>query len=180
MQVKYFILFHCDILYSTRILIPWQNSTTTGVETIILICILTSEINYKIIAILEYMTNHQIYGLMQERCNSIANALELHLSCTNPSKCKFWQIDKGTYRSYSVYCIIPENQHSFNSVSLISRQFTCPASWPKWLPCCHRILLYMNNSSGYWSTSSHFAMGTTTGNSVYSCHFGMIYQYDMK
>ena len=26
-------------------------------------------------------------GLMQERCNSIANALELHLSCTNPSLC---------------------------------------------------------------------------------------------
>ena len=24
-------------------------------------------------------------GLAQERCNSIANALELHLSCTNPS-----------------------------------------------------------------------------------------------
>ena len=29
---------------------------------------------------------HQhVDGLMQERCNSIANALELHLSCTNPS-----------------------------------------------------------------------------------------------
>ena len=26
-----------------------------------------------------------IDGLMQERCNSIANALELHLSCINPS-----------------------------------------------------------------------------------------------
>ena len=26
-----------------------------------------------------------IGGLVQERCNSIANALELHLSCTNPS-----------------------------------------------------------------------------------------------
>ena len=26
-----------------------------------------------------------IYGLVQERHNSIANALELHLSCTNPS-----------------------------------------------------------------------------------------------
>ena len=26
-----------------------------------------------------------IYGLMQERLNSIANALELRLSCTNPS-----------------------------------------------------------------------------------------------
>ena len=28
----------------------------------------------------------QINGLMLERRNSIANALELHLSCTNPSK----------------------------------------------------------------------------------------------
>ena len=28
-----------------------------------------------------------IYGLVQERCNSIANALELRLSCTNPSIC---------------------------------------------------------------------------------------------
>ena len=27
-----------------------------------------------------------IYGLMQERRNSIANALELRLSCINPSK----------------------------------------------------------------------------------------------
>ena len=30
-----------------------------------------------------------IDGLMQERCNSIANALELHLPCTNPSICVF-------------------------------------------------------------------------------------------
>ena len=30
--------------------------------------------------------NHEIDGLSQKRCNSIANALELHLSCTNPSK----------------------------------------------------------------------------------------------
>ena len=29
----------------------------------------------------------EIDGLMQERRNSIDNALELHLSCTNPSKC---------------------------------------------------------------------------------------------
>ena len=29
----------------------------------------------------------QIDGLVQERRNSIANALELYLSCTNPSKC---------------------------------------------------------------------------------------------
>ena len=30
-----------------------------------------------------------VLGLVQERCNSIANALELRLSCTNPSKCTF-------------------------------------------------------------------------------------------
>ena len=31
------------------------------------------------------------YGLMQERCNSIANTLELRLSCTNPSICTgYW------------------------------------------------------------------------------------------
>ena len=29
---------------------------------------------------------YQLYGLVQERRNSIANTLELHLSCTNPSK----------------------------------------------------------------------------------------------
>ena len=29
-----------------------------------------------------------IDGLMQERCDSIANTLELHLSCTNPSICE--------------------------------------------------------------------------------------------
>ena len=29
-------------------------------------------------------------GLMQERCNSIAKALELYLSCTNPSLSCWW------------------------------------------------------------------------------------------
>ena len=42
-------------------------------------------------ACLHYMilldTGH-IDGLMQERCNSIANTLEVHLSCTNPSICR--------------------------------------------------------------------------------------------
>ena len=33
---------------------------------------------------------HQIDGLVQERCNFIANALELHLSCNNPSKYEWW------------------------------------------------------------------------------------------
>ena len=37
-------------------------------------------------------------GLVQERCNSIANALELRLSCTNPSICNVLDIKQsGTY-----------------------------------------------------------------------------------
>ena len=44
---------------------------------------------------IQYLAPHQrkhtwhlsIAGLVQERCNSIANALELHLSCTNPAIC---------------------------------------------------------------------------------------------
>ena len=44
--------------------------------------------NLRIIFLLQQNFNqlHQIDGLVQERHNSIANALELHLSCTNPSK----------------------------------------------------------------------------------------------
>ena len=34
-----------------------------------------------------YWTVSYINGLVQERCNSIANEPELRLSCTNPSKC---------------------------------------------------------------------------------------------
>ena len=35
---------------------------------------------------MRYRWMHQhIDGLMQKRCNSIANTMELHLSCTNPS-----------------------------------------------------------------------------------------------
>ena len=33
-----------------------------------------------------YVPCYQIFGSMQERRNSIANALELRLSCINPSK----------------------------------------------------------------------------------------------
>ena len=34
----------------------------------------------------ENMYKKQVDGLVQERRNSIANALELHISCTNPWK----------------------------------------------------------------------------------------------
>ena len=37
------------------------------------------------LAIVRHLIHFYINGLVQERCRSIANALELHLSCTNPS-----------------------------------------------------------------------------------------------
>ena len=41
----------------------------------------------------------EIDGLMQERCNSSANALELHLSCTKLSE---WPLyDEYIYKHYS-------------------------------------------------------------------------------
>ena len=40
---------------------------------------------------LQVCFNIAIDGLVQERRNSIANALELRLSCTNPLRCRFHQ-----------------------------------------------------------------------------------------
>ena len=44
--------------------------------------------HYKTVCNSTSITKRQINGLVQERRNSIANALELRLSCRNPSKCK--------------------------------------------------------------------------------------------
>ena len=45
----------------------------------------------------------QIDGLMQERRNSIAEALELHLSCTYPSKLRIY-INSDWFRWWLVIC----------------------------------------------------------------------------
>ena len=39
-----------------------------------------------------FVSHDHLNGLVQERCNSIANALELRLSCTNPS-ILFWKFE---------------------------------------------------------------------------------------
>ena len=44
----------------------------------------------------------KIDGLVQERCNSIANALELHISCTNSSR---WSCDR---RMFNMGIPVPE------------------------------------------------------------------------
>ena len=42
-----------------------------------------------------WLVKHHIDGLVQERCNSIANTLELRLSCTNPLICQFRSSQKS-------------------------------------------------------------------------------------
>ena len=49
-------------------------------------------VNFQLTLVYEevMVCNVHVDGLVQERHNSIANALELHLSCTNPSMyCEF-------------------------------------------------------------------------------------------
>ena len=50
------------------------------------------------------ITNSQIDGLVQERRNSIANALELRLSYTNPSQCEFTDLDCNHKEEKGVGC----------------------------------------------------------------------------
>ena len=42
-------------------------------------------------------------GLVQERRNSIANAMELRLSCTNPSKCSMGRESGSHGLSSAIY-----------------------------------------------------------------------------
>ena len=56
---------------------------------------------------------YQIDGLVQERCNSIANALELHLSCNNPSKCKYRMYVWSDHWIRQIAFHNKENKHDF-------------------------------------------------------------------
>ena len=52
------------------------------------------------------LTEENIDGSVQERCNSIANALELHFSCTNPSICHQASMCELTYFQLDVDVIL--------------------------------------------------------------------------
>ena len=56
------------------------------------------------------MINQHIDGLVQERCNSIANALELSLSCTNP--CRYEEFRHGHF-VFSVLEWLPRHLPEF-------------------------------------------------------------------
>ena len=52
-----------------------------------IICATAKWIDLNIFSVNEEKSLEYIDGLVQERRNSIADALELRLSCTNPSRC---------------------------------------------------------------------------------------------
>ena len=66
---------------------------------------------YEVISVMWKSTSADyIDGSVQERCNSIANTLELHLSCTNPSIWLFlflstsnWQKSQYWYDAYTIF-----------------------------------------------------------------------------
>ena len=63
-----------------------------------------------------------IDGLVHERCNSIANALELRLSCTNPSKSSGLGSSMVTNITYS-------NEHPVHSCIYASQSLSELTSW---------------------------------------------------
>ena len=69
----------------------------------------------------------QINGLVQERHNSIANALELHLSCTNPSK--WWP-------NYVMWCHMASLDHN---TPLPSKCSSCVYMGPQWTSSGHQL-----------------------------------------
>ena len=78
-------------------------------------------------------SRHEINGLGQERHNSIANALELRLSCTNPLRCDYWNLfmalkeDNMTSKlngSKSERHFTVLMSHSFNVVNILGEMWS--------------------------------------------------------
>ena len=61
------------------------------------------QISQGLLTLCYWVPHSQINGLMQKRHNSIANPLELHLSCIKPSKCSQWFPVTHTGFTYSNY-----------------------------------------------------------------------------
>ena len=81
----------------------------------------------------------QIDGLMQERRNSIANALELRLSCPNPSRCEVTFLEWSGTNSI-VQCWTRFDHHSVLVESIVLFQYeflqsdhlkSCVEAWAK-------------------------------------------------
>ena len=98
------------------------------------------------------VTQYHIDYLVQERCNSIANALELHLSYTTPLICGFVM---SVYWDVSVICL-------WSYTALLSDSCSHARSpWPYWTPLSldQHDSITITNCQQYSSTlwGCHFA-----------------------
>ena len=74
-------------------------------------------------------------GLVQERRNSIANILELHLSCTNPSIWMSWHYDLLTTEAFVQQLVQANNEDQPDSIAMntLMPSDEYPHQWT-WLP----------------------------------------------
>ena len=99
-----------------------------------------------------YLTDlFYIDGLMQERRNSIAYALELRLSCTNPSIC-------GTNTTHEVMmCRTPFQFQSVKGASHTAHwkfwPYPLPANLTDWYMAQKQVIRTISRSKGRWSKS---------------------------
>ena len=97
---------------------------------------------YFVIAVIMIIIIQDINRSMQERCNSIANALELCLSCTNPSKSSMRYPHHAIYYPCrpcsSLSLPQPDSYHIFLHHWL----------WPAIDPC-HKVFICSNNTKAY-------------------------------
>ena len=74
-----------------------------------------------------------IDGLMQERRNSIANALELHLSCTNPSIWQ-WVVRHQMRQSSPGWSVLGDEFSSWQNTVVLKIIARSPISEGQWWP----------------------------------------------
>ena len=80
----------------------------------------------------DFFTLH-LDGLVQERCNSSVLAMELRLSCTNPS-ISFW-INICALNMYEVWCMCQFGEYVCISDKFICTEHTMWSTWETCLPC---------------------------------------------
>ena len=117
-----------------------------------------------------YENGHQIDGLVQERCNSIANAMELHLSCTNPLK--YWNNTLLMQYTVPLRCYMEllwkSYHHRFkNHVHLNSQASICLKKMNFWGQALRvkTIDFYVEKSGGWyagecWKINGYFTIIT--------------------
>ena len=77
-----------------------------------------------------------IDGLVQERCNSSALAMELRLSCTNPSIC--WQVNIKAWEP------VPHYWPSVRGIHQFKGSVTCSFDVLSWTSCWKTVKLTVN------------------------------------